>query len=229
MRCLTIAVALAAVGGAAVPAIAGPLTIAPTTIQIAPERHSAVVQVTNDGDTPVALQFRAYDWRQADGRDVLTPAATLAVSPAIATVPAHGTQLFRVVEQGDAPLATERSWRLRLNEIPTPGATGIGVALEFSLPVFRTPAGAASRLEWQVANGAVRVGNAGGRRARLAGLASLLPDGRRFELTGVAGAYLLAGGTRSFALEQPLAAGARLAGLADTGPIDVAPVRLVTR
>ena len=227
MHRLHAAVALATAMGAAVPATAGPLTVAPTTVQIAPDRHSAVVTVVNDGDAPVVLQFRAYDWAQRDGRDALTPSAALAVSPAIATVAPHARQLFRVTEQ-DGALVQERSYRLRLNEIPAAGATGVGVALEFSLPVFHTPAAAAPRLRWEPTAAGVRVTNDGDRRVRFAALALTGVDGAAGTVAGATGAYLLAGASRDFPAAG-VPAGARLAGVADTGPIDVARLRLAAR
>ena len=220
---------LAALLGATTAATAQ-LVIAPTTVAISPERRSTVVTVENPSDQPVDLQMRAYDWAQADGRDRLTPAADLVVSPAIATVPPRGKQVFRLLLAGGGPAdGRERAWRLRLNQLPREGAAAVAVNLEFLLPVFQGPAGAAPRLTWSwTPEGRIAVTNTGDRRARLSRLA--LADARAaIELEGAVSAYLLSGATRVFAPARAPQPSARLIAVGDTGPLDAMPSALAAR
>ncbi len=223
-----IAAAVALPGAAAVGA--GPLVITPTTVTIEPGRHSAVVEVENPGDEPVDLQFRAYDWRQNGGRDELTPTDTLVVSPAIATVAPRGRQLFRVLQTGPRVGANEaeRSYRLRLNQLPRADQPAVAIYLEFLLPVFQGPAGAAPRLRWTMGERELVVTNSGNRRTRISSLALAGPGGVATPVRSAASAYLLAGASRSFAL-PPASAQARLVGVTDTGTIDVPPTALAAR
>jgi fimbrial chaperone protein len=207
---------------AAVPASAGPLAIAPTTVEIAPGRNSAVIEVLNDSDASVDLQFRAFAWTQKDGRDELTPTDDLAISPAIATVAPHAKQIFRVLRTHRDTVAGEHSFRLKLNEIPRGGAQ-IAVNLEFSTPVFETVAGAKPALSWTPTPGGVELANTGVRRIKFARLALVEPDGARHELEAARSTYLLGGTGRRIALPGDVRPvfGTRLVGVTDTGPTDV--------
>ena len=215
------------------PAARARLVIAPTTVTVDPERRTAIVTVENASDQPVDLQMRAYDWTQPDGQDTLTPAADIVVSPAIASVPPRAKQVFRVLlGQGILPTGSaERAWRLRLNELPRDDRPAVAINLEFLLPVFQAPRGAAPRLAWAwTPDGHVTVTNTGNRRARLNRLA--LADQRAtVELPGAVSAYLLSGASRSFSLSAPVTtpSAARLIASGDTGPLDAPPAALAAR
>lgn len=216
-------------GVLAAPALAGPLVIAPTTVSIPAERRGAAVTVENPGDEPVDLQFRAYDWTQVEGQDRLVPTDALVVSPAIATVPPHGRQLFRVLVTGDAPGpgAPERAWRLRLNQLPRGRQDAVAVNLEFLLPVFQGGADARPVLRWQsLPDGRVLLSNTGDRRVRLAALTA---PGQAVQLSASGSAYLLSGASRVFAPAAPLSPGTQLMAASDVGVIGATPVALAQR
>ena len=215
----------ALVGGAA---HAGPLIIAPTTVEVAPGKASAVVEVLNDSDTPVDLQFRPYRWSQAHGHDELTPTADLVVSPAIATVAPRTRQTFRVLRMSGAEGGGEQSYRLKLNEIPRAVDRAVAINLEFSIPVF-FGSGPPARLEWGSDGAGVTLTNSGGRRVKLGQLALERPGGGSVALVGASSSYLLAGSTRRFRLANPAPGGGRLVGTSDAGPIDVAQPALAAR
>jgi len=211
---------------AAAPAAAGPLVISPITVQLAPERHSAVVTVENAGDAPVDLQFRAYAWHQRDGADELVDTADVVVSPAIATIPPRGRQSFRVLERVSAG-AGERSYRLRLTELPGPTSEAVAVRFNFLLPMFRGGAAQASAPNWTVAGDRLLVRNDGDRRLRLTSLSLRTADGAVLPLPVDQPTYLLAGSQRAWPLPGTAAlAGARLVGATDTETFNVAPVVL---
>jgi fimbrial chaperone protein len=226
------AVLAGAVAVVSAPGLAGPLVISPTTVTIPPGRHSAVIEIENPGETSVDLQFRAYDWEQANGTDRLTPTDALLVSPAIATVPPHGKQVFRILQTA-GPMALgarERSYRLRLNQLPRAGDAAVAILLEFSLPVFQSQAGAVSRLSWRTTPEGVTVTNTGDRRARI-GEVALRNGDVTTGLEGAAAIYLLSGSSRTFRLSSGsrMSDGARLVGTTDTGPIDAPGPALAAR
>ena len=217
------------VGALAAPAFAGPLVIAPTTVSIAAERRGAAVTVDNPGDEPVDLQFRAYGWTQADGADQLRPTDDLVISPAIATVPPHGRQLFRVLVTGDppAPGAPERAWRLRLNQLPRGRQEAVAVNLEFLLPVFQGAADARPRLEWRpLTDGRVLLTNTGDRRAKLT---ALIVPGQSVPLAASGSSYLLSGASRVFTPAAPVPPGTGLMAASDVGTLRATPVALARR
>lgn len=217
----------------AAPALAGPLVITPTTVTIEPGRHSAVVEVENASDEPVDLQFRAYDWSQTEGQERLSPTDTLVVSPPIASVAAHGKQVFRVLQTAGPllPGERERSYRLRLNQLPRDDRPAVAILVEFSLPVFQGQAGAAPQLSWTLDGDVVTVTNSGARRARLGGLTLTGADVAAVSVPGAASAYLLSGAKRSFRLSATPAAGndLRLVATTDTGTLDASPTALASR
>lgn len=211
------------------PALAGPLMISPTTVQFDTGRRSAAIEIVNQSEAPVDLQFRAFAWSQVDGQERLIPTDTLAISPPIVTVAPHAKQVFRVLEMGPGAEAAEQSYRLKLNELPRPGAETIAINLEFSLPVFRTPANAAARINWSAdLSGTIRVANHGSRRVRVASLTIDTGTGITVPVPAAQSTYLLSGADRSFAIPAGvrLGPGARLRGMTDAGPIDVQIVAL---
>lgn len=217
---------------AAYPAHAGPLTIAPTTLEIEPQRQSAMLTVTNDSDQPVDLQFRAYAWSQSSGGESLTPTGDLAISPAIVTVAPHKKQVFRILRVRTTQIGTEPSYRLRLNELPRPGAVGVVVNLEFSLPVFVSTKGATPTLAWSREGATVSVFNTGNRRVRLGSLALGDESGGSSPIRESRSTYILAGATRVFPLassDRPVPPGAHLVGTTDFGPVDVASTTTASR
>ena len=222
-----LALMLVALGTAS--AASAQLMIAPTTIAVQPERHSAVVTVENVSDRPVDVQVRGYDWTQPDGRDALAPAEDMVVSPAIASVPPRGKQVFRILFATPST-GRERAWRLRFNQLPRDDGAAVAVNLEFLVLVFRGPVGGAPRLAWNwTADGRIAVTNVGDRRTRLARLALTDADRPAVEVTGAASAYLLSGATRVFAPAAPAPARARLIATGDTGPLDAMPAALAAR
>ena len=205
------------------PALAGPLLIGPTTVQFSPGRRSAAIEVTNQSSEPADLQFRAFAWSQDDGHERLEPAGDLMVSPPITTVPAHARQVFRILDTGAGSGRLERSYRLKLNELPRASAPAVTINVEFSLPVFLTPQGAAMHLVATAGEGTVRVVNDGARRVRLSALTLRDPSGGEHELVEARSTYLLAGAARRFLLPPGVrvVAGTTISGMSDMGPIGV--------
>lgn len=216
----------------ALPTSAGAsIVIEPTTIQFDTGRRSAAIEVTNESDSDVDLQFRAFEWHQSAGEERLTPTDALAISPTITTVPPHGRQTFRILDLAGGGVGQERTYRLKLNEIPRAVPHAVAINLEFSLPVFVTPSGGTPALDWTPGSASVRIGNHGNRRMRITRLAIQHPGGAPIPIPAAASTYLLAGTERSFTVPPGagMAPGAHLVGVSDLGPFDVPLASLAAR
>jgi len=141
LTCLCIAVlttALAFAGNA----FAGSIHVMPTTITLGPGKATAVLTITNEGDTPIRAQVRVFAWDQSGNEDRLTPTQKLVASPPMATLAPKQTQSIRVVRVDKSAITAEESYRLIIDEIPDAKlAPNIGVAVQmrYSVPVFVMP------------------------------------------------------------------------------------------
>lgn len=135
---------------------AASLEISPVTVAFAPGQNATTIGVMNRGGAPAAIQIRAYSWTQAGDEDALTPTQDIILSPPIFTVPGGASQTIRLLLRGGKVAAGERSYRLLLDEVPTPSAQNrqIAIALRVSLPVIAASAAAAlPTLVWRARRG----------------------------------------------------------------------------
>lgn len=199
--------ALALVVGAGA-ASAAPVTVTPTTIVLGPDQSSALVTLTNEGDTSTRYEATINAWTEnPDGTTTLAPNADVIVFPHLTTLAPRETKRVRVGTERAAGSA-ERSYRLILQELPQinreTGRVEIQVLAKISLPVFLTPSGAkaaaaisAPKLE----NGVLQfdVANTGNARFMLRQVGVIGHDinGETFSLK-TTGWYVLAGGRRTF-------------------------------
>jgi fimbrial chaperone protein len=206
MRLQSVLAALVSVGcvlsGTARAAV---LEISPVTISLAEGQSATTIEVRNRGDTPAAVQVRAYAWAQSGDEDVLTPTRDIILSPPIFTVGAGESQTLRLLSRGGAATAGERSYRLLLDEVPaaTPRHQQIIIALRASLPVIVAAAPPAStRLQWRAdraAGGEVLLSatNAGPGYDAVQAIEVTLADGsRRSAVARGKNPYILAGAER---------------------------------
>ena len=136
---LAVAVGLGIAGLAMpLPAFAGSLTVAPTTIDLKSDRDIGVLHLANESGAPVVAQLEAFDWTQENGADKLTPSTSLIVSPPMAKLAPGADQIVRL-QAADAGGASERTFRLLVTQLPDPAAPkvqGVNLLLQFSVPVF---------------------------------------------------------------------------------------------
>lgn len=124
------------------------IQVAPVMIAMSAEHNIASLRVRNGRVRPAAFEVDVYDWRQEDGRDVLTPTRDLVVAPGVFEVGAESEQVVRLGVLA-ANASGERAFRIILRELPNarePGAV-LSFALELSLPVFIAPIDARGQLE----------------------------------------------------------------------------------
>jgi fimbrial chaperone protein len=120
------------------PAEAGSLVVAPTTIKLSSPNEIGVLYLTNHGSEQVAAQVEAFDWTQPGGTDHLEPSQHLLISPPLAKIAPGATQTVRFQARTGAT-AKENGYRLLISEIPDASvhtALGVSILLQFSVPVF---------------------------------------------------------------------------------------------
>lgn len=228
MKAGLLAVALI-IGASGVPAAAGSLRVTPVRIDIPADGQFCALTITNDRDEPVTVQVRGLGWSQdRSGEQVLDADAGPVVNPEIFTLDARQSRLVRCAVPVSAAPAAEQAWRLIVDELPgeeTDGSGNIRTLLRLSLPVFRTPPGAAPDLEITPL-GAVEEGqrfllrNRGTAHAKLLDLKLPAASG---DIRSEQSFYLLAGAQREITL--PVAPGTRLAGLSAVTVEGELPVR----
>lgn len=138
---------------------AGVFTVTPVRIYMTPKDRAVAVTITNEGDTPVALQADLSEWKQKpDGSDELTLTEDLILSPPIVKLAPKARQVVRLALLVPADPARQLTYRLILREIPeatAPKKSGVDVpiALALSMPVFITPPAAKREMACALARG----------------------------------------------------------------------------
>ena len=192
-------------GGAALatalPVGAQSLTVLPVSLQLAPGQTAASLTVINSGSAETSIQVRALAWTQNGGEDQLTPADVILASPPLATIPAGGTQVVRLVLRRP-PVGKEETYRILLDQIPPAGSAGtVRLALRLSIPVFAEPkTRTASHMTFSSENsggGTTLVAlNDGNRHETLRDIAMKSDTGLILKTGNGASPYVLAGSTR---------------------------------
>ena len=216
----TLAVTAFALIAAALPspaAIAGTFSVTPIRIYMAPRDRAVAVTITNEGDTPVALQADLNVWSQkADGTDELALTEDMVLSPPVIKLGPKARQVVRLALLKPADASKQLTYRMIVREIPeatSPKATGIQVpiALALSLPVFITPPVAKREMDCSATREgvalAVSCANNGTAYAQLREVLLSRGDATLARFEG--GAYILPGARKSVGLAsaQPVAAG----------------------
>jgi len=153
----------------------GGIQVAPVMIAMSAEHNIASLRVRNGRNRPVAFEVDVYEWRQDNGRDVLTPTSDLLVAPGVFEIGAETEQVVRLGVLA-AHAQTERAFRVVLRELPSQRRDGavLGFMLELSLPVFIAPIAARGHLEARTevrAEGATLIlSNTGRTHVRLASI-----------------------------------------------------------
>jgi len=203
---------------AALTAQAATLQISPVMVDLQSNESATGITLRNPGDRPLYGQVRVFRWDQSSREDTLTPTQELVASPPLIQIGAQADQLVRLVRTSPAPVTAEQSYRILIDELPSPDAAptgGVMIRLRYSVPVFVEPAGKAPQpvLSWHLVrtdNGWVlRVDNGGQKRAQIAAVQLVDSAGKVYEINKGLLGYALAGSARQWPVPLPAEADMR--------------------
>lgn len=191
------------------PAQAANFSIFPTGMEFAPGSRASVIGINNKDDRPIRFQMTLVEWTQdAKGEDIYTPSDDLIFFPRQLTVKPGDRAIVRVGPK-NIPNSTEKTYRLRVEELAEPitenvGAV-IGVTITFAIPVFlgkqdAKPATSITTLGMQDGKLAATVQNTGNSHFRIASLEVKGADGYTQNINGW---YLLSGASREYVMAIP--------------------------
>jgi fimbrial chaperone protein len=212
----------AAISLAAAPSHAATLRASPVMIDLAAPAAASVVQLRNEGEAPVTVQARVFQWVQKDGREQLVPTRDVVASPPMAKLAPGADYTVRVVRVGRAPVKGQLSYRLLVDEIPDASKKRSGTVsfvLRQSIPVFiSSPEASLPSVKWRASlkgrTLSLIATNTGDRRLKLSQLKVSTGKGKTIvSRPGLAG-YVL--GKSSMRWDFPLPAKAVAAGSAIT-------------
>ena len=174
---------------------------------IAPDKTGAM-SLSNQTKVPARLQIRVFRWTQKDGVEVLAPTRDVIANPPSMEIPPDQTYTVRVARISRVPLGAEESYRLILDELPSPidptaPVEGVRMLLRTSLPVFFSSKAVTPKIAWRVwnADGKLNIEavNSGTRHIKLVDLAVEGPQGRTTFNSAGSNAYVLPGSTLRYA------------------------------
>jgi len=163
-RHVAAALALAVGTGAAYRADAVDFSVYPVKVELSQRQQTAMLSLHNDSAQPLRLQVRAFVWdMDATGQWQLTPTDDLIVNPQLFEIGANQAAQLRVGTLL-SPGATERAFRLQLDELPGSdedagnGNVRIRMLARISMPVFLEPADAKAAASLDIAHVAAAAG-----------------------------------------------------------------------
>jgi fimbrial chaperone protein len=168
---------VSAIAASGVESRAAGLQVSPILVDLPAGSAASTISLNNTSNDEINAQIRVFKWAQVNGTDQLIPTRDVVASPPAAKIAGHGTNVIRIVRLSKAPVTSEETYRLKIDEVPKLAnvrQAGVTFAISYSLPVFFTPAGQTPALAWtaKVSKGVLKLEatNTGGRRARLANL-----------------------------------------------------------
>lgn len=130
--------------------LAADFQIQPMTLDLDAKAKSGVFSVINNGNEKIDFQVSLQEWNQDEkGKDVLTDTNDIVFFPKIMSVEPNSQRAVRIGLKAP-PSAKEKTYRLFVQEIPTPKKTqdvdvkkdikaGVTIAFRFSMPIFVKP------------------------------------------------------------------------------------------
>ncbi len=191
--------------------IAGLFSISPIRLDLDRQNKTDSITISNDEtDRKIEMQAKLAEWTQdAKGNDVYVDSNDLVFFPRIFAVDKQDQRVVRVGLKVPAG-ATEKSYRLFIEELPPPPDPGkkgaqILFVLRFGVPIFVRPdkeqfAGTIEGLEAGPATATVVVKNSGNQNFQIQSLSVKSQAGYEKEIVG---GYVLAGATKHIAAQFP--------------------------
>lgn len=184
------------------------LGVSPINLFVFTPGKAGAVSLTNRNKEPVRIQVRVFRWRQRDGNEVLEPTRDVIANPPSTIIPPEQTYTVRIARMVAAPALDEESYRLIIDELPSPvdpaaPFSGVRMLLRTSLPIFFSAKAVTPKIAWRLwsADGKLNLeaANSGNRHIKLVDLAIEGPQGRtKFNAAGT-DSYVLPGSTLRYA------------------------------
>ena len=198
-----------------VPALssAGNFRVSPVRLQFDPGTKTGVVRVTNNGDESVTVQLNTKKWTQSEsGVEEYNKTEDIVYFPKIVTIGREEERIIRVGYKGKKNIASEKTYRLYLEELPVikPGEMALKFALTMGVPIFISPAKEIEKpsienLSFSNGTLAVKVRNDGNIHFIVGAITASGLDGKGREVfkTTQNGWYVLAGAKKTFQVNIP--------------------------
>jgi fimbrial chaperone protein len=186
------------------PSLAGLFSISPIRLDLDRQTKTDSITVSNDEtDRKIEMQAKLVEWTQdAKGNDIYVDSNDLVFFPRIFSIDKQDQRIVRVGLKVPAA-ATEKSYRLFIEELPPPPDPGkqgaqILFVLRFGVPVFVRPdkeqfAGSIEALEGAATAATIVVKNTGNQNFQIQSLKVKSAAGYEKEIVG---GYVLAGATK---------------------------------
>jgi fimbrial chaperone protein len=213
----------------------GELNVSPVLVELDAARRSALVSIRNTSQAPSRYEVRAYTWSQdAKGTMQLEQAKDLVVFPPLLEL-APGEERNLRIGTSAVPAATERSYRIFVEELPAPERPNtpkqIRVLTRVGVPVFFAPTrterrGEAAFVTAGAGQVSIRLRNTGTVRMRPTAVVVFGVDvggERTFEIP-LDPWYVLAGDERFYEAALPPGACASTRELRATVQVEPAPI-----
>ncbi len=177
------------------------------------ENKTDVLTITNESNENVTLQIKAVTWtHDEEGKGIYSPTEDIIFFPKIVTIKADEQKIIRLgirMPQGKE----EKTYRLFLEEIPSPGTTettAVKLIMNIGVPIFIAPLkteakGSIEKMELSKGSLNIGVKNNGNvhfilQSIKVAGKDS---SGEEIYATEIAGGYLHHGKSKGFTIEIP--------------------------
>nr|WP_234465258.1 molecular chaperone [Erwinia sp. S59] len=138
---------------------ANSLMIWPIDPAINPDEKASELWLENRGNTTTMMQVRIFSWLQVGGQEQYQTQQQVVASPPMVRLEPGQKQLVRLIKQGAPEAGREMSYRVVLDEIPTPrtpgeNQAGLTFQMRYSVPLFVYGNGVTSdsakpQLSWQ--------------------------------------------------------------------------------
>ncbi len=191
-------------------AVAGVFSVTPVRVYMAPKDRAVALTLTNEGDSPLALQAEIYSWEQnPDGSDKLTPTEDLLLAPPIVKLGPKARQVVRLAMLAPRDPLRQMTYRMILREVPQgpPPKENIQVpiALALNMPIFITPPQAKREVSCTIERADPRTlqafcNNTGTAYAQVREMTLKTSDGRMLA-SFEGGSYILPGAKRAITLK----------------------------
>ena len=204
-------------------AVAGSLQIEPVLVHVTAPGAASIINLRNEGTTPINTQIRVFRWSLIDGQEKLEPTEDVVASPPLVTMTPKSQYITRIVRVSKRPVTGEESYRLLVDQLPDLAQQkngAVNLMVRYSIPVFFGAAdkkGAAVAWSFAVRGDKLTLSarNNGDRRLRISVLSVRDVNGRSISFgNGLAG-YALGQSTKTWTSS----AGAR--GFAPNGAVSI--------